>query len=276
MSNIIVTTNIPIPFMLDADGRSLIERVARLLVRLQQPSLMARAQNEGYTDTEHQIGWDLMTEAGGGTTTVAINAASGALQSADAKTAEAALARLQQIDAFENVWFQRTRVIIRRVVTDGTAAAFEKAFFDELEQQPLGPGVIASVSKYLSRLASLDTTPDSPGALVRATLSARGLTKERVEEMSKLVAEAKAATAPIAPVSDTTTEQVAAANARRTAALNALELWYDDWSTTFRTVFGVREQIKLGLTDGKGKVASKKKVKDKEVKPAEDAPANPG
>lgn len=272
MTNPIIMNSLtPTPFVLDADGRSLLEHVARLLVRLQQPSLMARARNEGYTTEEHQLGWDLLTEVGGGTATVELNVASGALQLADAKVSEAALARLQQIDAFENTWFPRARAIIRRVAGEG-AAELEAGFFDELEQQPLGPAVVGSVSTFLARVKSLDATPGSAGARVRATLSARGLTEQRIAAMSALVLEAKSVDVVVAPVSGPTSEQVAAASARREKALAQLDLWFNDWSTTFRSVFNVREQIKLGLTDAKGKVASKSKKKAKDA--AQPAPVD--
>ena len=94
---ITITSSIPMPFMLDAGGRALIESVTRLLLRLQQPSLMARALIEGYSTEEHQLAWELIVNAGGGTTTVELNVASGALESADATVAQRRLAYLQQL-----------------------------------------------------------------------------------------------------------------------------------------------------------------------------------
>jgi hypothetical protein len=190
---ITITTNIPMPFMLDADGRSLLESVARLLMRIQQPTLMARAQLEGYTTEEHQVGWRAFVEAAGGNTTVELNVASGVMQSADALVTQRRNSILQQLDGMENTWFPRLRAIIRRVLADDpSAAAFEAAFFEEMEQQPLGPGVIASMAKFVNRIRSLDTTPGSPGARVRAVLNERGLTDERLAEVSAMVEELQA------------------------------------------------------------------------------------
>ena len=115
---ITITTNIPMPFMLDADGRSLLESVARLLMRIQQPTLMARAQLEGYTTEEHQVGWRAFVEAAGGNTTVELNVASGVMQSADALVTQRRNSILQQLDGMENTWFPRLRAIIRRVLAD--------------------------------------------------------------------------------------------------------------------------------------------------------------
>lgn len=259
---ITITTNIPMPFMLDADGRSLLESVARLLMRIQQPTLMARAQLEGYTTEEHQVGWRAFVEAAGGNTTVELNVASGVMQSADALVTQRRNSILQQLDGMENTWFPRLRAIIRRVLADDpSAAAFEAAFFAEMEQQPLGPGVIASMAKFVNRIRSLDTTPGSPGARVRAVLNERGLTDERLAEVSAMVEELQAFDAGAVNVGQPTAAEVAAINARRAAAFAKVERWYQDWATTFRTVFSTREQLQLGLTDLKGK-KEKKAVRD--------------
>jgi|JI10StandDraft_1071094.scaffolds.fasta_scaffold505434_1 hypothetical protein len=257
---ITITTNIPMPFMLDADGRSLLESVARLLMRIQQPTLMARAQLEGYTTEEHQVGWRAFVEAAGGNTTVELNVASGVMQSADALVTQRRNSILQQLDGMENTWFPRLRAIIRRVLADDpSAAAFEAAFFEEMEQQPLGPGVIASMAKFVNRIRSLDTTPGSPGARVRAVLNERGLTDERLAEVSAMVEELQAFAAGAVDVGQPTAAEVAAINARRAAAFAKVERWYQDWATTFRTVFSTREQLQLGLTDLKGKKEKKEK-----------------
>lgn len=257
---ITITTNIPMPFLLDADGRSLLESVARLLMRIQQPTLMARAQLEGYTTEEHQVGWRAFVEAAGGNTTVELNVASGVMQSADALVTQRRNSILQQLDGMENTWFPRLRAIIRRVLADDpSAAAFEAAFFEEMEQQPLGPGVIASMAKFVNRIRSLDTTPGSPGARVRAVLNERGLTDERLAEVSAMVEELQAFDAGAVNVGQPTAAEVAAINARRAAAFAKVERWYQDWATTFRTVFSTREQLQLGLTDLKGKKEKKEK-----------------
>jgi hypothetical protein len=47
--------------------------------------------------------------------------------------------------------------------------------------------------------------------------------------------------------------QPAKAKEAQLAAVESLKLWYNDWSTTFRGVFGVRTQIALGLTTLKRK-----------------------
>lgn len=268
---ITITSSIPMPFMLDAGGRALIESVTRLLLRLQQPSLMARALIEGYSTEEHQLAWELIVNAGGGTTTVELNVASGALESADATVAQRRLAYLQQLDLFENIWFARVRAIIRRVLAgEPNAEAFEAAFFQEMEQQPLGPGVVASVAKFVARVLGLDTTPGSPGARVRAVLNERGLTDDRLAQMSAMVAELQALDTG-SVVNQPSAAEIAAATARRAAALADLGRWYNDWSTTFRTIFDTREQVQLGLTDLKAK--ARRKLKREEKKAREDATA---
>ena len=248
------------PFVVDADGRRFLERVARFLVQIQHPTLMARALNEGYSTREHGVVWALFTEASGGATSVELNAASGALQLADTQANTARVHRLKQIDTFENTWFPRTRAIIRRVVTDGAAEAYAAAFFADIEQQPLGPNVVGSVASYLMRVASLDTTPGSTGAQVRELLRERGLTDERIASVVALVNEAKSFDLGVLPTTGPTAAEIAAAGARRAEALTRLARWYDDWATTFRSVFNAREQLKLGLTNAKGRASRKTKT----------------
>jgi len=221
---------------------------------------MARAQLEGYTTEEQQVGWRAFVEAAGGNTTVELNVASGVMQSADALVTQRRNSVLQQLDGMENTWFPRLRAIIRRVLADDpSAAAFEAAFFEEMEQQPLGPGVIASMAKFVNRIRSLDNTPGSPGARVRAVLNERGLTDERLAEVSAMVEELQAFDAGAVNVGQPTAAEVAAINARRAAAFAKVERWYQDWATTFRTVFSTREQLQLGLTELKGKKEKKEK-----------------
>lgn len=184
---------------------------------------------------------------------------SGALQLADAQANAARAHRLKLLDTFENTWFPRTRAMIRRVVTDGTAEAYAAAFFADIEQQPLGPGVVTSVSSYLMRVASLDTTPGSTGAQVRELLRERGLTDERIASAVALVNEARSFDLGVLPTTGPTAAEIAAAGARRAEALTRLARWYDDWATTFRSVFNAREQLKLGLTHAKGRASRKTK-----------------
>jgi hypothetical protein len=68
---------------------------------------------------------------------------------------------LRDVDLFENAWFPRTRMIIRRVVPRARRDAFEAAFFKNLEQQPLGPGVILSVSTFAQGAARGARGPDT-------------------------------------------------------------------------------------------------------------------
>ena len=74
-----------------------------------------------------------------------------------------------------------------------------------------------------------------------------------------MVEELQAFDAGAVNVGQPTAAEVAAINARRAAAFAKVERWYQDWATTFRTVFSTREQLQLGLTDLKGKKEKKEK-----------------
>lgn len=117
------------------------------------------------------------------------------------------------------------------------------------------------------RVLGLDTTPGSPGARVRAVLNERGLTDDRLAQMSAMVAELQALDTG-SVVNQPTAAEIAAATARRAAALADLGRWYNDW---FRTIFDTREQVQLGLTDLKAK--ARRKLKREEKKARQDATA---
>ncbi|RYE85170.1 MAG: hypothetical protein EOO75_17245, partial [Myxococcales bacterium] len=161
-------------------------RVSRFLASIMDADVIGRARTSGYSLQEHQRGWALQ------------RAASGEGRSLDhlftvrdqhlTKLGKAEQQRLlEAIDEFENHWFPVTRAVIRRVVPRAHREAFTEAFFHDLAQQPLGPGVITSVSTFLQRL---DGLPKSklPGAdAVRSTLSERGLTAAREAEVRALL-----------------------------------------------------------------------------------------
>jgi transcriptional regulator with XRE-family HTH domain len=253
-----------------ADQRFL-DRTMRLLVSIQSPAYVRRVRREGYTAAEHQRGWALWRIAAGADRPLdhwfaeheGESSASGGEQ----------LRLLQEIDAFENTWFPRTRAIIRRMVPRDARDEFAAAFFTNLEQQPLGPGVVGSVSTFLARVADLAKSSNPHAKKVRATLDERGLTQAKLESVKELLAQASHLTSEVpAPKSDAAA--ISKAQAAQIEGLADLRDWFNDWATALRSVFNASEQIRLGLTLVKRAGASEAEESDsdeEDAKAGEDA-----
>ncbi|WP_437276156.1 hypothetical protein WME90_33600 [Sorangium sp. So ce375] len=236
------------PLVLTAAEQDLLERSLKLLVNIQTVPFNARARREGYTADEHREGWRLLRLASGEAKPLdhlfAEVASGGALEGAER------LRLLQDVDAFENTWFPRTRVIIRRAVPRARREAFEAAFFRNLEQQPLGPAVIVSVGTFLSRLDGLARSGEEDAKKVRQTLVKRGLTDEKLKEVRGMLGKLEVGGGPL-PQRKVSAAELASAQQAQREALDDLRDWFNDWATTFRQVFGVKAQLKLGLTSAK-------------------------
>lgn len=238
----------PIPALSSKD-RQLLQRVSRFLINIASPGRAARALREGYTTDEHKQGWQLWRVAAG--ESISLDHWLDELHATAAPDSGKSLETLKQIDAFENLWFPRTRAIVRRVVPREHRDTFESVFFKNLAQQPLGPGVLLSVSTFLQRV---DELPKSklPGAkAVASTLATRGLTDElrkQIREQIKQLETVQQVPSQNAP--DPKARQKAATE--RAAALEDLADWYNDWRTTLTPIFPGLDAIALGFTASKG------------------------
>ena len=225
-----------------------LDRVVRFLVAIQSPLYVLRARREGYTAAEHREGWRLWQISAGADRPLDHWFAEHEAQSPLASAEQLRL--LQEIDTFENKWFPRTRGIIRRMVPRDARDDFAAAFFKNLEQQPLGPAVVGSVSTYLARLKDLSKSASPHAKKVRATLELRGLTSAKLEDIQKLLDKASHLVGDVpAPKADSAA--IKKAQAAQVEALADLRDWFTDWGTTLRSVLNVQEQIKLGLTQVK-------------------------
>jgi hypothetical protein len=224
-----------------AADRQLLARVARFLFGITAPRLLRRAVRAGYTKEEHAELWILLAAAAGRKQTLETHFA---LAGQDSGSGERGVL-LQEIDAFENLWFPRTRAIIARLVPD--AEVFLEGFFRNLAQQPLGPLVIDSVTTFLDRVIALDTSSQVGAKDVRATLRARGLTDTVIKEMQQKLERARRGTSAATAAVDEAS--VRAAQVAQSDALRALRRAWNDWATTLRPLFDAREQVILGLTE---------------------------
>ncbi|HEX2569693.1 MAG TPA: hypothetical protein VH877_09055 [Polyangia bacterium] len=227
-----------------AKDRRFLERVGRFLVYVHVPDLLGRAASAGYTTEEHSEGWRLYYLAGGANVPLDQLLANERFTVAKRIANGGATQVIEELDRFENIWFPRTRAIIRRMVPAAEREAFAGAFFRNLDQQPLGPAVIGSVSTFLERVQGLEQSQDPAAARVRAALTQRGLDAATVETMQGLIAQVQMGPGSVPAGNAADIPQV---RAQQVQALGALHDWYNDWGTTLRTVFTRRELIRLGL-----------------------------
>jgi len=237
--------------------------VLRFLVNVQQSTLAPVAAANGYDATEHAEGLRLYrTAMGDGLPLPVVFGLAAPVASTSAPTITP---EIRRIDAFENLWFPRTRAIIRRVVPEAGRERFEASFFHELAQQPLGPGVVGSVRTWIFRVEALEASAEPGAPEVLAALRKRGLTPAAVAEMKALVESQTAFVAPVAPAVPSPAEtSLAEARAERQRALASLRAWYNDWSTTLRSAYDRRQLLQLGL------IAPKPRAKDADAD--DDAP----
>lgn len=222
--------------------RAFLQRVSRFLLGIASKSIYRRAAAHGYTESEHKLGWSLYRTAMGETRP--LDTLVGA-QPVPVLPREL----LQQLDGFENLWMPRVRSVIRRFAPKASREALEAAVFEGLEQQPLGPGVVGSVSLLLRRVDELKSSKIEGAAKVRAVLAERGLTEARIGEIRALLARGEAPeSAASADKSDVSAEQREQEQlAAQHEALADLRLWREDWRATLTPVFEHHVLVQLGL-----------------------------
>jgi len=230
-----------------ADQRFL-NRTMRFLVSVQSRAFVHRARREGYTAVEHRQGWSLWMLGAGADRPLDHWYAEDAFE--NPLHSHEQLRLLQEIDAFENTWFPRTRAVIRRIVPRDTRDEFAAVFFKNLEQQPLGPNVVGSVSTFLSRLDDLETTALPHAKKVRSTLETRGLTPAKIKTVRGLLEQMTLLEVEAAPPKSRA-GNILDSNAAQFEALSNLRDWFNDWATALRSIFNISEQIQLGLTQAK-------------------------
>ena len=233
---------------LSSVDQEFLNRVVRFLVNVLTPVYAEKAKRDGYNSEEHALGWQLWRTAAGETRPFDHWLREQDIShGSDVDSAEHHRL-LQEIDTFENLWFPRTRAIIRRVVAKDRRDRFAAAFFKDLAQQPLGPAVVGSVSTYVTRIEGLDANAEGDAKAVRGMLRSRGLTVGRMAAIKQLLNAAKAGSESgkksAVPV---TAAELEKARTAQLEAVGDLRDWFNDWGTTLRSRFGARDQLRLGL-----------------------------
>ena len=242
--------------------RRTLGRVMRFLVSIQSHDYARRARREGYSAAEHRVGWGFWRSAAGEDRP--LDHFFTEQQMRGGLDQSAILPVLQKIDAFENTWFPRTRAIIRRVVPAARREDFAGAFFHNLEQQPLGPSVVGSVSTYLARVDGLATAADPAAKEVRAMLAKRGLTEESIGKMRELLALFDGSEAAPLPTTAISPADIDKAHSAQLESFESMRDWFNDWATTLRPVYTLRERVQLGLSTVKHRGAAGEDVLEEE------------
>jgi len=256
------------PTQLGAENVAFLGRVYTLLFNITR--FLERARRQGYTQKEHDLGWEYWSVASGKNRPFEHWLAEHDQREQTADISTERMRVLQEIDTFENLWFPRMRALIARVIPKESAPRFAAAFFKDLSQQPLGPAVVDSVKTFLKRVEELKTSSEPGAGDLFKTLAERGLTPKKIESMRGLIAAAEEHKAPGGGAPPVSPEEIAEAKRAQLAAVESMKLWYNDWATTFRGVFGHRAQIALGLTALRRRKAEDGSAGDEEDEDAEE------
>lgn len=259
---VVTDASAALPELTPKDRRFLL-RVSRFLLAIRERPVFARAAAHGYSVDEHNEGWRLYRLAMGE------NRPLDFLAPKEERKSDVSNDVLQALDTFENQWFPRVRAIIKRFAKGG-ADALEAAFFKDLEQQPLGPAVVGSVSTFVQRVDELKTSKLTGAKAVHDVLVRRGLTSAVLEEVRKLIARAKTPTRAAEPSSSNADEDQKRL-AEQHEALAELRAWREDWRSTLTPVFDYNTLLSLGLIAAKGR---KKSTDDDEPDDGEPTPAS--
>lgn len=161
-------------------------RVNRFLVKIAEPSMARARAKVAYTTSDRpgRVGGLYRVAAGEGQPLEAA--------AVEAPSSGAHVGMLQQLDDFETEWFPRTRRIIERFTPEGHRQGLLDAFFRDLQQQPIGPLVVGSVSTFLDRVEALEKSTVPGAAKVRSVLAARGVDAAHIARLRKTLDEARA------------------------------------------------------------------------------------
>lgn len=252
-----------------AEDQELLERSMRFLVGVQSASYLKKARREGYTTSEHELGWRLFTKAAGADRPLEHWFVDAEPEASPDGHYQQAL--LRELDTFEGIWLPRVRALMERVVPEDAQEALASTFFEGLaangdgathaREQALSPALIGRVRTLLDRVEKLDQS-DAPGAVaLAAKLVERGLTPQLVKNVRAMCAEADGEKKPDAkkPAS-VSPEVIRAATEAQLGALKELRRWFNDWATMFRTVLPPRDQARLGLVAAKTRATQSAKT----------------
>ena len=202
------------------------------------PQIRTILEGYGYTEEEHQRGWDLLHRVTGYKPAGAPGASAVAPADPAVRTA------IQALDDWDEPGFARVRAALDRLHPEQARFVFANL------QPATGAAAVLSVRTLLVRLDALEDAPEREATRTadRAALATRGIGPEERRRLGGLVLIAERGTQDAAT---TSAAQVTAAQSQeqRVADLRELRAWHMDWAATARSVITRRDyRIRLGLT----------------------------
>lgn len=210
-------------------------RSLKILSALSHSSILyAALAARGYTEADHQEGWDLLLQVTG-------------FRRPPVAAAESTAARdaAVELDAWDEPNFRLIRAALDRRHPDQSLFVFEGL------SASTGAGAVLGVATLLDRLDALEKSPERKATrkadqAALDTLSKRGITAAERARLRALVATATTAAKAEEEASD------AASDPAPNEALLKLHAWYGEWSEVARAVIKRRDHlIRLGLAKRK-------------------------
>jgi hypothetical protein len=217
-------------------------RVAKFLSAVgTMPVVRAALAAAGYTEKDHDQRWALFHAVSG------YEAPDVGFQTVNDPKVSAAIAT---IDAWDEDGFRIVRAALSRLhpaqaktVLAGIGAS-------------TGAQAVIGVRTLLERIDTLAKSKDKGDRAAVATLEARGITKEKRNELAALVKVAEKGTSASPPDASAAKAATTAA-AKRQTALVELRAWFEDWSEMARATVKRRDRlIRLGLATRKSPTKS--------------------
>ena len=209
-----------------------ISKVVKFLMGSTDPRIAGMLGERGFTGDDRAEGWALFDRVVGRVFPVSVGVGQGVPKSES-------LPIIQQIDAWENLWFE---------VADAALSRQYPLIRDNLFQnlnRTSGKEVVINVTGFVSRYRQLKDRTDEQSAGAVSLLSKRGLTEERLDEAERLLKSIKSGPPAEEPTSARETEHKAA----HEQAISEMWDWYQEWARLSRSAVTNRHQlVALGLT----------------------------
>jgi hypothetical protein len=205
-----------------------VDRVLQFLGGLARPGVAHALAAHGFTKANWDEGWQLL------------RASVGASLARPRPTKSANPTLIDQLDAWENLWFPVAQATLRR----RKPAAADELFLNLSQTSDVG--VVITVSTFTQRVRQLGAGgPDGQETL--ALLSARGLSDEVLAHAEALLERL----GDVDPDAAAAVHERETAAARREQADEALWSWYREWSTIARSAVHDRNLLRgLGFDPG--------------------------
>ena len=207
-------------------------RVLRFLSAVREPKIAELMSRRGFTAEDVEEGWTLLDQGAGRHQDVAP-------RSGTFRTEYKPI--IEQIDEWENVWFDVAEAALTRHFPD-----IRKALFKNLTKTS-GKNVVINVRTFVERYQAIAEATDDASKAAIALLAKRGLDGACVGDVLEKLGQLEEFEA--IPEEDAGQSDSDSLRAEKEAAVEEMWAWYKEWSQTARTVIKNRNYlVMLGLT----------------------------